>query len=489
VTPEQEYEIGRGIFREANDAFFVFAPGDLRLVEVNPAAQKLTGLRRKQLLGLTLPELLEAPEGRDLTPLVRACQSTSHFVAGDDYALRVGAGRRPVHVSVSRIHTEPEPLGLVVVRDVSQQRAAEEALRQKHKMEAVGRLAGGVAHDFNNLLTVIQGYCDLLERCLGPEGEARAYLEAIQGAAGRAADLTRQLLTFSRRTPPAPQAVDLSALVGRTADMLRRLIGEDVALLTRLAPDLPAVLADPGQLEQVLLNLCANARDAMPDGGRLTLETFAPASGERAVGLRVTDTGRGMDRQTQARLFEPFFTTKEAGKGTGLGLASVYAIVTGAGGTIGVESIPGQGTVFTIHFPAAPAPPAPLPPPAPHPLATGRGTVLLVEDEEGVRNLTARILRDAGYTVLEADGGEAGRALAASHPGAIDLLLTDVVMPGLRGPELARLVRQERPGIGVLYMSGYSEEQLGVETAQLVSKPFTAEALTRAVRDRLASRS
>ncbi|HLA79491.1 MAG TPA: ATP-binding protein [Vicinamibacteria bacterium] len=388
--------------------------------------------------------------------------------------------------------------------DVSDRKRLEEQLRQAQKMEAVGRLAGGVAHDFNNILNVIAGYAVLLERGW-PEGPERVKLSEIVKAADRATALVRQLLAFSRRQVLQPRVLDLNDVVLETDGMLRRLIGEHIELLTVTASDLGRVKADPGQMQQVLVNLAVNARDAMPSGGRLTIRTAnleAPeAESSRAgavwryVRLTVSDTGCGMDAETRARLFEPFFTTKAKGSGTGLGLATVYGIVAQSGGAISVETAPGQGASFRIDLPRTDEAVEPERPSEPAIRHGGSETLLLVEDEDSVRRLALEVLRSRGYTVLEAARPQAALEAATRHPGPIHLLVTDVVMPGMDGPTLAQRLLELRPGLKVLFMSGYSEEAVargGVleEGAGFLQKPAKPDELTRAVRrilDRQAS--
>jgi two-component system, cell cycle sensor histidine kinase and response regulator CckA len=385
-------------------------------------------------------------------------------------------------------------------RDITEQKKLEEQLRQAQKMEAVGRLAGGVAHDFNNLLTAILGNTQLLRRDLGESHPSRADVEEIRKAADRAAGLTRQLLAYSRRQVLQPRVLDLNGVVREMERLLDRLIGEDVTLVTRLATPLGRVRADPGQVEQVVVNLAVNARDAMPQGGVLTIETgdveLDAATVDHtgsAVGpcvmLAVTDTGIGMDAETRAHLFEPFFTTKEVGKGTGLGLATVYGIVKQSGGAIAVYTEPGQGTTFRIYLPRVDADGAPLA--AVRPAAApprGTETVLLVEDEVSVRHLANKLLQGAGYTVIAAADATTALALADAHPGPIHLLLTDVVMPRVSGPELAAELLARRPDARVLYMSGYPGDTV-VQRGTLapgvafLQKPFTPDALERKVRE------
>ena len=369
-------------------------------------------------------------------------------------------------------------------------------LAQAQKLEAIGRLAGGVAHDFNNVLTAILGSSELLLLDTPRDATNREEIEIIRDAATRAQDLIRQLLAFSARQVLQPAVIDLNALVKNLGRMLRRLIGEDLALATELAPDLGSVRVDPGQVEQVLVNLAVNARDAMPDGGRLTIRTAnvdVAESGELATGryvlVEVSDTGIGMDAPTLARAFEPFFTTKERGKGTGLGLASAYGIVRQSGGQITVSSTPGAGTTFRIHLPRVDAPVdtarATSPVTAP---AAGTETVLVAEDEQIVRVLIRKVLEQAGYTVLLAGGGAEALQVAERHAGPIHLLVTDVVMPGMSGRELARRVVERWPATKVLYMSGYADdavERHGVldPGTAFMQKPFTPSALARRVRD------
>jgi len=385
-------------------------------------------------------------------------------------------------------------------RDVTEQRHLEEQFRQSQKMEAVGQLAGGIAHDFNNLLTAILGNTQLLLRELPPGDAMHGDVEEIRKASERAASLTRQLLAYSRRQMLQPEVLDLNVVMAEMDKMLRRLIGEHIDLVAVFAPDLGRVRADPNQIEQVIVNLAVNARDAMPDGGKLTIatanvdldETFAQAHlgsvpGSYAM-LAVTDTGVGMDATVRAHLFEPFFTTKEVGKGTGLGLATVYGIVKQSGGYISVSSAPGHGSSFKIYLPriATPAePPAGAPKGGPAP---GSETVLVVEDEPAVLTLSRRALESQGYVVLAASDADAALRVVERHGGMIHLLLTDVVMPGLSGRELADRLSAQRPGIRVLYMSGYPGDAV-VQHGTLplgsafLQKPFSPDGLARKVRD------
>jgi PAS domain S-box-containing protein len=389
---------------------------------------------------------------------------------------------------------------LGTVFDVTERRRLEEQLLQSQKMEAVGRLAGGIAHDFNNLLTAIAGYSDLLLSELPANDARRESAVEIREAGRRAAGLTQQLLAFSRRQVLEPRVLDLNAVIAGMEKMLRRVIGEDIELTTALDPDLWHTMADPGQIEQAIVNLAVNARDAMPRGGQLTLETgnvtlddqfastYATVQPGPHVMLAVSDTGIGMDAALQSRLFEPFFTTKERGKGTGLGLSTTYGIVKQSGGSIWVYSEPGVGTTFKIYLPRCEEPLAESEAPPP-PLTTrpGSETVLLVEDEAEVRRLVERLLRMQGYTVLSAPS-PAEAISAARAAGRIDLLVTDVIMPGMNGREMASVLAAERPRMRVLYMSGYTDAAIAQQGilepgTAFLSKPFTPDVLARKVRE------
>jgi PAS domain S-box-containing protein len=397
---------------------------------------------------------------------------------------------------------------LAVKEDITERKKAEKALRrtqdrllQSQKLEAVGRLAGGIAHDFNNLLGIIIGHGELAAPALSADGTANARLSQILDAARRAAELTRQLLAFSRRQILEPRVVDLNAVVGGMEDLLRRLVGEDVQLLTELAPSIGHVRVDPGQMSQVLMNLAVNARDAMPDGGILRIATCdivideaqaaarEPLRPGRYVQLVVSDDGCGMDETVRAHAFEPFYTTKGEGAGTGLGLAMVYGIVKQSAGFVWLESAPGRGSRFTIQLPRVDAP-IDEEPDRPADAATGSETVLLVEDQPGLRELLCDMLQEAGYRVLAAADGRAALAQSAAHADPINLLVTDVVMPGMNGRELLEQVRGVRPAIRALFISGYTSDVIGrtgahLEGARLLEKPFGRESLLRAVRDAL----
>jgi signal transduction histidine kinase len=393
----------------------------------------------------------------------------------------------------------------VILEDITEHRLLENQLRQAQKMEAIGRLAGGVAHDFNNLLTAIFGYADLLREELPEGSSARQDTEEIRKAAERAAGLTRQLLAFSRQQVLEPVVVNLNDLVEEFDKMLRRLIGEDVALRTAPAPDLGNVRADPGQLQQVLMNLVVNARDAMPTGGELLIETanadltdayaelHQPVIPGSYVMLAVSDTGIGMNADTRARIFEPFFTTKEKGRGTGLGLSTVYGIVKQSGGYIWVYSEPGRGTTFKVYLPRVDAPARTAEQPRGTRTLAGTETILLAEDDDMLRPLTKGLLRKLGYVVLQAANAEEALEAAARHDGPIHLLVADVVMPGASGRELARRLADSRPHTKVLYVSGYTDDAIvrhGMLEPGLafLQKPFTPDTLARKVREVLDGR-
>jgi two-component system, cell cycle sensor histidine kinase and response regulator CckA len=376
----------------------------------------------------------------------------------------------------------------------------EDQLRQAQKMEAVGRLAGGIAHDFNNLLTVIIGSGQLLLAEMKPDRPEVSDIEEMVKAGERAAEMTRQLLAFSRRQVIEPREIGLNGIVGSIEKMLKRMIGEDVKLKTVLAPDLGVIRADPGQLDQVLANLAINARDAMPEGGSITMttanifldEAFVAGHADLKAGefvrLSVSDTGSGMTAETRARIFEPFFTTKDVGKGTGLGLSTVFGIVKQAGGHIEVDTAVGRGTTFELYFPRIEPAAHPIAAADPVTAAKGAGTILVVEDNAPLRSLTGRMLRDLGYAVLLASGPDEAMIVSDRHDGPIDLLLTDVVMPGMSGRALANGLTRMRPAMKVLFASGYADEELGRHGVldsgiALLPKPFTPITLGNKVRE------
>jgi len=412
--------------------------------------------------------------------------------------VEVHEGRRvAIEISIFPLRDASGSVPFVALfhKDVTERETLGEALRQSQKLEAVGRLAGGVAHDFNNLLTIMQGYLEVLQDVDEPR---RSTVREIARAADRAARLTQQLLAFSRRQLLQPRVVDLNAEVAELGISLLRLIGEHIELKTLLAPDLGHILVDPGQLGQVLLNLSVNAADAMPQGGRLLIETknvdLRPEDAPRHPDLKpgayvllaVTDTGAGMDESTKRRIFEPFFTTKELGRGTGLGLATVYGIVNQSGGAIEVSSEPGSGSCFRLYFPRTDAP-IEKPAPAPSAPRGGRETILVVEDEEPLRQLVSLVLRKAGYTVIEAADGEKALAAARAHRGPLHLLVTDVIMPGMSGRDLADEMSALLPETKILFVSGYTDDALVPQGRldpgkEFLAKPFTPPVLIHKVR-------
>jgi PAS domain S-box-containing protein len=407
-----------------------------------------------------------------------------------------------VRLTISPVRTgsgDPRHL-IVILEDVSERRRLEERLRESEKLEAIGRLAGGVAHDFNNLLTAIIGYAQLVADSLDPDDPKAEDVDEIIKAAERSAALTGQLLAFSRKQVLIPAIIDVNTLVRETSVLLRRVIGEHIDLITTLAPDLDPVSADRTQLEQIVINLAANARDAMPSGGRLTIETSntiieaadltdQTSDRGRYVKLAVSDTGVGMDEETKLRVFEPFFTTKEQGRGTGLGLATVYGIVKQSGGFIGVHSEPQQGATFTVYLPAVPgAKAAAEGREAKRSEQPGNATILVVEDERAVRTMTRLILERAGYNVVEAAEPDEAREIFRSCASDIDLMISDVVMPGAHGPALFKQLVVDHPSLRVLYMSGYTDDEI-IRAGRLeggenfMEKPFTSQRLLERVRE------
>lgn len=472
-----------------------------RITYSTPSVEAQFGWRADHVTGRRLADFLhpedQKPVSERLSNLVSRPGDRTMTEARFRHA--DGTYRSVDTVVTNRLH-EPGVASLVFdARDITEGRRLEEQLRQAQKMEAVGRLAGGVAHDFNNLLTAILGYCNLALEDMPVGAPNRRDLEEIRDAGERAATLTRQLLAFSRRQTLQPRPVNLSELVRQIEKMLCRLIGEDVALETILADDLPRVKADPSSIEQIVVNLAVNARDAMPSGGRLLIETarvdldqsyadtHATVVPGSYVRLAVTDTGEGMDASIRARVFEPFFTTKPQGKGTGLGLSTVYGIVKQSGGYIWVYSEVGHGTVFKIYLPLVDgAAVAPSQETAAAPAAAVSETILVVEDEDAVRGLTCEVLRRRGYHVLEAAHGVDALKVVDGHKAHIDLLLTDIVMPYMNGRDLAAQMATLRPTTKVLFVSGYTDHVVARQElaagAPFLQKPFTPDVLARKVR-------
>jgi len=479
----------RSLFQLSPDGVCVTLLDSGRLTEMNDSFVTMSGHPRTEMLGRTTLELglWGRPEHRDqVFAIVRregVCRNFPTSLRRKDGTLV------EVEFSGRIIEVEGQPCLLSILRDVEDQRRLERQLTHAQKMEAIGRLAGGVAHDFNNIMTAVMGYAQIATESLPNDSAARDDLHEILRASGRASELTRQLLAFARRQVTQPRPVDLNTLIGETRKLLERLLGEDTVLRTEPAPDLPLVLVDPGQMEQVLVNLSVNARDAMPAGGLLTIATRAR---DGDVLVDVIDTGIGIPAEAQGYIFEPFFTTKEQGKGTGLGLATCYGIIRQAGGHIEVASEPGRGSRFRIILPALPDGTLAVHPPPQGTsiagMAPGRGElILLVEDEPQVRQLTDRLLRGLGYRLLTAESGEAALALAEESGEPIDLLVTDVVMPGIGGGVLASELRQSRPDLKVLYISGYAKDSEAIERAlragdSFLPKPFTLAEMAGKVR-------
>jgi PAS domain S-box-containing protein len=501
----------RSLVQHSSDVITVLEP-DLTVTFESPSVRAVFGYEPEGLVGRDVLSFLGEDERQRGAEFFAALVREPGATATVEWRIRHADGAwLNVETVAANLLEDPNVRGIVLnSRNVTERKRAEEALReseeqlrQSQKMEAVGRLAGGVAHDFNNLLAVINGYSDLLLRRWPDEDEAgRLKLEEVRKAGERATKLTRQLLAFSRKQVLQPVVLDLNSVVSDMDKMLRRLISEDIEVRALLAPQLGRVKADPGQIEQVILNLAVNARDAMPSGGRLTIETrdveldenYARAHKSVKAGpyvmLAVTDTGTGMDSSTQARIFEPFFTTKGSGKGTGLGLSTVYGIVRQSGGNVWVYSEPGRGTTFKIYLPRVDAVAAPRAARTAPELRRGTETVLLVEDEEGVRELTREILEENGYKVVSARDGREALRLSEASDEPIQLLLTDVVMPHMGGRELADRLAPAQPQMRVLFMSGYTDDAIlhhGVldRGTALIEKPFTTEALTNKIRETL----
>ena len=490
------------LMQHANDAIFIVDPAG-PVLEVNGQAEAMLGRPGTEIVGHRLMDLVTQESHGDAAAHFQQLliKGAAH---APDIHLRHSDGRQVcADFSASLVPVRGEPFVLAIARDVTERNRLERQFQQAQKMEAIGQLAGGVAHDFNNLLTVILGYSEFLMETFPADDSRRQDVAEIRKAGQSAGSLTRQLLAFSRKQILEPVVLDLNAVLANSDRMVRRLIGEHINIISRFDPELGLVKADAGQIEQILVNLAVNARDAMPEGGTITIETgnvefdepyvrthVGAAAGPHIV-LAVSDTGHGMSEQTQSHLFEPFFTTKEKGKGTGLGLATIYGIVKQSGGSIWVDSELERGTTFRVCFPRVEGVAAPL-------VSTrslvqspsGTETILLAEDASGLLELAKKILERYGYTVLEAPNGIEALQICERHPGPIHLLLTDVVMPGMSGRDLADRVALLYPGMKVLYTSGYTDSaivrrgELSAGTAFL-QKPYAPEALARKVRDLL----
>jgi two-component system cell cycle sensor histidine kinase/response regulator CckA len=500
------------LFAESvREVALVVLDGDGRVAAWNGGAERFLGATAADMIGRTVDTLFPGDDSRDaegsrLDGLMRTARETGRY-EGEGWVARTDGDRFWAAIALAALRSAPgDVLGFgLIVRDLTDRRNAEAALRHSEeqlrhaqKMEGIGRLAGGIAHDFNNLLTAIQGHAQFLLEDLGADHPARTDADEIKRAADRAAGLTRQLLTFSRRQVLEPQILDVNGVIRDMNRMLRRVIREDIALVTILDEAAWPALADAGQLEQILMNLVVNARDAMPGGGTITVETrnlvvdgtwmdvAGPRNGEY-VQIVVSDTGTGMDRETMARIFEPFFTTKPEGEGTGLGLATVYGIVRQSGGHISVYSEPGRGTTLKVLLPRAREEddvPADV---EPGELARGWESVLVVEDDPAVRALASRVLQDRGYSVLEAASAPEAIRIAEAYGPPIDLLVTDLIVPDMSGRRLAESIRAHHPGIRTLFMSGFTRRDVQHQGllepgAPFIEKPFTAPLLAASVR-------
>ena len=497
----------RRLFETAQDGILILDARTGSITDVNPFLVKLLDYSREEFLG---KELWDIGLFKDIGASKAAFRELQQkqYVRYENLPLKTRDGRSINVEFVSNVYGENGKKVIQCnVRDITQRKLAERSeqqLRQAQKMEAVGELAGGIAHDFNNLLGVILGYCEILEEQSDLAAASRKMIVEIHNAGIWAKDLTRNLLAFSRRQLLRPVFLDLNATVDRIATILNRLIGDDIELVCVLSRDLGTVKADPSQVQQVLMNLALNARDAMPRGGKVTIstadvevdETYAGQQTFSKLGsyvtLTVSDTGVGMDKVTQSRMFEPFFSTKEAGKGTGLGLSTVYGIVKQSGGSISAYSEPGHGTTFKIYFPRCEEAPAVIPQEKAAPLRCGSETILLVDDAAPLRKLTRRLLEDCGYTVFDAGDAVEAIRMAGQYKGPLPLMITDVVMPGLSGPDLAKRLTPSRPEMRVLYTSGYIDDAIASPAVRgpqyaFLDKPFSRDALVRKVRELLDS--
>jgi PAS domain S-box-containing protein len=472
-----------------------------KIASWNSGAEKAYGYKAQEAIGQSAAMLLPPDRQSEARRIIERIRRGERIDSFESVRVRKDGQKITVSVTVSPIKDGAGNVvaASVIARDVTEGRHLQEQLRQAQKMEAVGRLAGGIAHDFNNLLTAINGYSELMMMRLEDTNPLKNCVGEIRKAGDRAAALTRQLLAFSRKQLLQPKVFDLNTVIDEMHKMLHRVIGEDIDLVIDLQPSLSRVKADPGQIEQIILNLVLNARDAMPDGGKLIIETantsirsdsfseFAPQEFSDVVMLSVTDNGCGMDQITQTRIFEPFFTTKEQGKGTGLGLATVYGIVKQSGGCIVAESAVGKGTCFKIYFPGIAEPAECQTAPDDAKRLVGWETLLLVEDEDAVRRLAGEVLRMNGYNVLEASHGGEALSIAEKYDGPVHLMLTDVVMPQMSGRQLAARLTPVRPGMRVIYMSGYTDDVIlnaGLENGTpFLHKPFNPQKLVQKVRE------
>ena len=492
-------------FRSSPIGITISSEADGRYLDVNPTFLKIMGYELDEMVGRTASELkiwADIEQRKGMIDQLKAHQVSRPMRV----RFRTRSGQfRLVEVAAERIQLDDQSCILAIIQDITEAKQLEQQFLQAQKMEAVGRLAAGVAHDFNNMLGVIIGYSEIARDRLSPDNPAQKYLQEIKMAGDRAVALTHQLLAFSRQQVLDSRSLNLNSVVHHASRMLLRMVGEDISLVFRPTEPLGSVHADLSQIEQVLMNLVVNARDAMPKGGKIVIETAninldetsrqegKPVKPGQYVMLSFSDTGSGMDEGTLAQAFEPFFTTKEAGKGTGLGLSTVYGIVRQSGGYIWAYSDLGRGTTFKIYLPSIDKPAERLDPPkADYIPPTATETVLVVEDEPALRNLTVHVLKNNGYRVLSAESAARTLALARQYDSNIDILLTDVVMPDLPGPDLVSEMKKIRPGMKVLYMSGYSkdamiEQGLLRDDSTLIVKPFSTRALLNKMRSVLES--
>jgi PAS domain S-box-containing protein len=481
-----------------------------RIALANRRAVEMFGFTRRELVGrpveLLLPEAKRAAHSHQRQRFLEQPQIRPMGIGMDLAGRRKDGTEFPVEVGLSHLDMPAGKFAIAFISDISKRKELEDQFLHAQKMEAVGRLATGVAHDFNNMLTVISCYSRMTLDEVLPMDSVRGYAEEILKASDRAAALTNQLLSFSRRRIMRPRPLSVNVVLGQTEKMLRPLIGEDIELVFRFSPETGNIYADPNQIEQVIANLVVNSKDAMPEGGCVTIETenvnldesYVPTHlgvkpGEYVM-IAVSDTGHGMDGETKRRMFEPFFTTKPQGKGTGLGLATVYGAVKQTGGDIWVYSEPGQGTTFKLYFPRVSSEAGSETGAEAQPSTGGTETILLVEDEDSVRNLTLLMLKRLGYRVIPATDGKQGIEIAKAHSGRIDLLLTDMVMPNMSGRQLAEMMKAIHPETAIVFVSGYTEDTVvhqgvlepGVE---FLSKPFSRESLAGKLREAVAAKA
>jgi two-component system cell cycle sensor histidine kinase/response regulator CckA len=505
---EEQAERWKRIFESGEIGIAVSRASDDTYLEVNAAFARQHGYERHELIGKSILDISPPADKQKVLDSARSINEQGHFVFETIHRRKDGSCF-PVCVEGTVIRDEAgRPHSRVIfVSDLTQKKELEAQFMQAQKMEAIGRLAGGVAHDFNNILGVIMSFSEIALRHAEHDHNLTEPLNEIMTAAQRAARLTRQLLAFSRQQDFFPKSVDLNSVIDRAVHMLTRIVGEDISIVVHQKPDLAFIQSDPGQIDQILMNLAVNARDAMPGGGNISIETSEAVIDEnlafryqtphrRFVVLHFSDTGCGMDETVKSRIFEPFFTTKEVGRGTGLGLSTVYGVVKQNGGYIEVSTQPGKGTKFSIHFPAASASSKPQDSSnsrSVSPTHKSSEVILLVEDESLLRMATAEQLKNSGYEVIEAESGQQALQLATDSKEHIDLLLTDFLMPEMNGTQLAEQLRSSRPGLKVLFVSGYDSEVINghgfkYDATIFLEKPFTRAQLLTKVQHLLASK-